>query len=156
MDNAPPKVLRDKKLFSLEKTQQPPKSIIHVTSNSSGSLYRYLKNVQLKSGEIAFYPRVVERDPDNLNHWYWGYNYKVKEDGSWKSKSLSVPREKVYTVQCMIERDAPVDAIKAFIKVLRDKSDNFLKKEDCEAASPYSEKVLRDEPFFSLERSQCN
>ncbi|GAA6624243.1 hypothetical protein [Scytonema sp. NUACC26] len=152
VDDEPSAVLRDEKPFSLEKTQQPPKSIIHVTSSSSGSLYRYLKNVRLKSGKIASYPRVVERDPDNLNHWYWGYNYKVKEDGSWKSRSLSLPRGKVRMVQCMIERDAPVDEIRACLKVLRDGSDSFLEKEDSTAASPDSEKVLGDESVNFLEK----
>ncbi|KYC34884.1 hypothetical protein WA1_50115 [Scytonema hofmannii PCC 7110] len=156
VDDRPSAVLRDDKPFSLEKTQQPPKSIIHVTSSSSGSLYRYLKNVQLKSGKIASYPRVVERDPDNLNHWYWGYNYKVKEDGSWKSKSLSLPRDKVRMVRCMIERDAPVDEIRASLKVLRDESGSFLEKEDSTDASPDSKKVLRDDLSFSLEKPQAS
>jgi hypothetical protein len=156
------KVLEDEMSNSLEKTSKriAPSEItsnIQVASSSSGSLYCYLKNIKLKSGQIASYPRVEgERDPDNLNHWYWGYNYKVLEDGVWKSKSLSVPKEKVSMVLRMIENNAPVAAIKDFIKVLGDSSSNFLEKECDVAPSPCLEKVLEDKQSFSLERLQAS
>ncbi|WP_082209916.1 hypothetical protein [Fischerella sp. PCC 9605] len=164
-ENAPisrEKVLEDGMSNSLEKNSKrkarseiTPR--IQVASSSSGSLYRYLKNIKLKSGQIASYPCVEgERDPDNLNHWYWGYNYKVLEDGVWKSKSLSVPKEKVSMVRRMIENNAPVAAIKDFIKVLGDSSSNFLEKECHVAASPCLEKVLEDKQSFSLERPQAS
>ncbi len=150
------KVLEDDLPHSLEKNlkaEDKATSHIQVTSNSSGSLYRYLKNTKLKSGSIASYPRVEGvRDPDKLDHWYWGYNYKVLEDGVWKSKSKSVPRKKVAMVQRMIENNAPVSAIKAFIRVLEDDSPVSLEKV-LEDDSPVSlEKVLEDGSPFSLEK----
>jgi hypothetical protein len=144
--NSREKVLEDKAAFSLEKNLEPQSSqettpYIKVVSSSSGSLYRYLKNVKLKSGLTASYPRIDGvRDSDNLNHWYWGYNYKVAEQGGWKSKSLSVPRKKVSTVRLLIESNAPIVAIKDFIKVLED-SQSFS-----------SEKVLEEKTSHSLEK----
>ncbi len=120
------KVLEDETPFSLERTDEQQSlpsttSYIQVASSPSGSLYRYLKNVKLKSGLSASYPRVDGvRDLDNVNHWYWGYNYKVSEQGEWKSKSLSVPKKKVCTIRLLIESNAPIIAIKNFIKVLED------------------------------------
>jgi hypothetical protein len=122
------KVLEEKSLFSLEKIEQPlgtlkTPSITEVASSPSGSLYQYIKNIKLKSGQITSYPRTSgEREPDNLNHWYWGYNYKIKESNSWKTKSLSVPRRKVDIVRRMIESNTPCSEIKNFLKVLEDSS----------------------------------
>ena len=84
---------------------------------ASGCLHSYTKNIKLKSGIIATYPKVEgNRDPDNIYHWYWGYKYEVKINGDWKTRTLPVSRFRVITVRYMIFRDAPVDAIKALIK----------------------------------------
>ena len=133
--------LVDEVPFSLEKNlelTEAPETTYIVVSSSSGSLYRYLKNNKLKSGVVASYPRVQgARDPDNVNHWYWGYSYKVLRSGSWKSKSISVSRQKVHAVRQMIESNTPVAVIKDFIKVLADES------------KISREKVLADETRFS-------
>ncbi|BDA75830.1 hypothetical protein CAL7716_099960 (plasmid) [Calothrix sp. PCC 7716] len=98
------KVLEEKAVFSLEK------------KSASGSLYHYTKDKKLKSGLTASYPRVeVERDPNNFNHWYWGYSYEVFIGGEWKSRTLSVPKCKVAAVWLMIENNKPVEEIKKFI-----------------------------------------
>jgi len=84
---------------------------------ASGWLHSYTKNKKLKSGIIATYPKVEGyRDPDNIDHWYWGYKYEVKIDGDWKTKTLPVHRFRVKTVREMIFRGAAVDAIKALIE----------------------------------------
>ncbi|MDF5720958.1 MAG: hypothetical protein PUP91_10850 [Rhizonema sp. PD37] len=158
LTDSPAIVLEETQLHSLEKifeqkAPQETNSHIQVISSSSGSLYRYLKNVKLKSGEIASYPRVsAVRDPDNLKHWYWGYNYKVLEDGSWKTKSHSVQGVRVVGVRRMIENNAPIAAIRAFIKVLEDDLSNSLEKEIDEIESHSQEKVLEDGSSNSLER----
>jgi phage N-6-adenine-methyltransferase len=144
------KVLEEKQAFSLEKIEQPSRtletpSITEVVSSPSGSLYQYLKNIKLKSGQITSYPRTLgERDPSDLNHWYWGYNYKIKESSCWKTKSLSVPRRKVDIVRRMIESNAPSSEIRNFLKVLEDDS-NFSR-----------EKVLEEKQSFSLEKNQAS
>ena len=124
--NAWEKILLDEAQTSreiLEENQPNSLERILVASNSSGSLYRYLKNVKLKSGLIVSYPRIQGiRDSEILNHWYWGYNYKIQFGGMWKSKSLSVRREKVCAVKQMIKNDVPIESIKNFIKVLEDNS----------------------------------
>lgn len=149
-------VLEDGTTYSREKIEAEITSRIQVTSSPSGSLYRYLKHVLLKSGEIASYPRIQGgRDPDNLSHWYWGYNYKVLEDGSWKTKSLSLTRIRVAGVRHLIENNAPITAIKAFIKVLEDDNADSLEREFDEIESNYK-KVLEDGSSNSLERPQAS
>jgi hypothetical protein len=111
----------DETSFSLENPQQLELPYItvrqEVISTPSGCLYRYLKNIKLKSGVIASYPRIKSaRNPDNINHWYWGYSYKVLIQQSWKSKSLSVSRDKVDTVKQMIETNVAIEIIRDFIK----------------------------------------
>ncbi|RUT05056.1 hypothetical protein DSM106972_038770 [Dulcicalothrix desertica PCC 7102] len=142
-------VLVDKVGFSLEKNLEPSEAQetthIEVASSPSGSLYRYLKNNKLKSGIVASYPRVEgARDPDSLNHWYWGYNYKILVGGSWKSKSLSVSRQKVHAVRQMIDTSTPVAVIRDFIKVLKD---------DPEISR---ETVLVEKTPFSLEKKSAS
>lgn len=142
-------LLVDEVPFSLEKNLEPSEapetSHIEVVSSPSGSLYRYLKNNKLKSGIVASYPRVEgARDTDNLNHWYWGYNYKVFVGGSWKSKSMSVSRPKVHAVRQMIESSTSVSVIRDFIKVLKD---------DLEISR---ERVLEEKAPFSLEKKSAS
>jgi DNA N-6-adenine-methyltransferase (Dam) len=142
------KVLVDEAPFSLEKNLEPLEALetLHiVVSSSSGSLYRYLKNNKLKSGIVASYPRVEgARDPDNLNHWYWGYNYKILVGGSWKSKSVSVSRQKVHAVRQMIESSTSVATIKDFIRVL------------AENPEISRERVLEEKAPFSLEKKSAS
>jgi len=66
---------------------------------------------------VASYPRVEgHRDPDNINHWYWGYSYEELVNGVWKNRTLPVPKFRVLTVRDMIAQNSPVAAIKALIK----------------------------------------
>ncbi|MBR8832535.1 MAG: hypothetical protein DSM106950_00445 [Stigonema ocellatum SAG 48.90 = DSM 106950] len=142
--------------ISREKIEAETTSRIQVTKSASGSLYRYLKNVLLKSGEIASYPRIQgDRDPENLKHWYWGYNYKIFEDGNWKTKSLSLTRNRVSGVRYMIEKNAPITAIRAFIKVLEDDNAGSLEREFDETEGNHR-KVLEDSSSNSLERPKAS
>lgn len=85
--------------------------------HQSGCLYPYFSNRKLKDGRIASYPRVEgQRDPDNIEHWYWAYCYEENVDGDWKNRSLPVPKFRVRTIREMIERNAPLEAIKAMVK----------------------------------------
>ncbi len=84
---------------------------------ASGCLHPYTKNKKLKSGITATFPRVEgKRNPDNIDHWYWGYSYKEFVDGEWKGKTLPVPKFRVATVRFMISDGMSVAAIKALIK----------------------------------------
>ncbi|AFZ15487.1 hypothetical protein Cri9333_4708 (plasmid) [Crinalium epipsammum PCC 9333] len=84
---------------------------------ASGRLYPYTKNKKLKNGITATYPKVEgKRNPENIDHWYWGYSYKEFVDGDWKRRTLPVPKFRVRTVREMIDAGMSVDAIKALIK----------------------------------------
>jgi hypothetical protein len=84
---------------------------------ASGRLYPYTKNKKLKNGITANFPHVEgKRNPENIDHWYWGYSYKEFVDGEWKRRSLPVPKFRVATVRSMIADGMSVAAIKALIK----------------------------------------
>ena len=113
------------KLNVLEPESEPSSRTLNQTKRrgaggkevASGSLYSYTKNKKLKNGIIATFPRVEgHRDPDNIDHWYWGYKYYAFLDGEWKSRTLPVPKFRVTTVRFMIEEGMSVAAIKALIK----------------------------------------
>lgn len=68
--------------------QQQPKP-----SKQKGCLYKYPENKKLKDGTIVSYPRVIGyRDPENPNHWRWGFNWEEKIDGEWKERWLCASR----------------------------------------------------------------
>ncbi|MBD2778638.1 hypothetical protein [Iningainema tapete] len=116
-----PKFLEENPNVFLEETptefleEKSPK--ISSKKNPSGCLYRYLEHKTLKSGIVATYPRVEGiRNPNNLNHWRWGYNWEEKINGVWKNRSIAVPRRLVSLVKSMISEGKPTSEIRAFIK----------------------------------------
>ena len=90
----------------------------------SGCLYKYLENKKLKDGTIASYPRVIgRRDPDNVKHWRWGFNWEEKIDGEWKNRSIGVPSGAVSMVIGMQNNNCSVNEIISFIRKSKTKSD---------------------------------
>lgn len=83
-----------------------------------GCLYKYLENKKLKDGRIVSYPRVDgERDPDNQNHWRWGFCWEEKIDGEWRNRSLGcVPLRILSMVKAMQKMDTPLAEIIRFIR----------------------------------------
>jgi hypothetical protein len=79
----------------------------------SGSLNKYTSN---KQG--ITYPRIDgNRDPDNLNHWYWQFTYKEPSTrGKLRSRAISVPRKHVATVRSMVAAAASVAAVLSFLQ----------------------------------------
>lgn len=94
-----------------------------------GCLYKYLENKKLKDGTIASYPRVIgKRDPDNVKHWRWGFNWEEKIDGEWKNRSIGVPIGAVSMVIGMQNNNCSVNEIISFIKRSKVKDDKKDKK----------------------------
>jgi DNA (cytosine-5)-methyltransferase 1 len=83
-----------------------------------GCLYPYLETKKLHNGTTAFYPRVIgERNPNNPHHWRWGYNWKEKHNGIWKSRSIgSIPCGAIPMIQQLQCQGASRNEIVAFIK----------------------------------------
>lgn len=108
---------------SLIEKLQPPFNNKHVTQrkNPSGWLEHYTKTKKLKSGVIATYPRVEgERDPEDLEHWYWAYRWEekrdnAKSDNGYVTRAVSLPRNKVEAVQLAITLGWSVAKILKFI-----------------------------------------
>ncbi|WP_242056695.1 hypothetical protein [Nostoc sp. FACHB-152] len=85
---------------------------------SQGCLYQYTETKKLQDGSTALYPRVIgERDPNNLKHWRWGYNWEEKVHGIWKGRSIgSIPCSAVPLILQMQRSGSTRDDIIAFIK----------------------------------------
>lgn len=70
----------------------------------------------------ATYPRVEgERDPENLEHWYWAYRWEekrdnAKSDNGYVTRAVSLPRKKVQAVQLVITLGWSMEKILQFIK----------------------------------------
>ncbi|MGK7947210.1 MAG: hypothetical protein AB4058_22365 [Microcystaceae cyanobacterium] len=80
----------------------------------SGTLYRFIQNKTNKNGEVKTYPKVKDgspRDPNNPDHWFWGYCWDAKVNGRWKTKKRSVKRERLEDVKRAIAKNVPVDEI---------------------------------------------
>ncbi|MBD2249383.1 DNA cytosine methyltransferase [Nostoc sp. FACHB-888] len=90
---------------------------------SVGCLYPYLETKKLLDGSNAFYPRVIgERDPNDPFCWRWGFNWKEKINGAWKSKSIgSIPPGAVHMIRLMQQQGATREDIIAFIKKAKSK-----------------------------------
>lgn len=87
-------------------------------TKAKGCLYKYLENKKRKNGDIVTYPRVDgDRDPDNQNHWRWGFNWEEKVDQEWKNKSIGcVPVRILGMVKAMQKLDTPLFKIIDFIR----------------------------------------
>jgi hypothetical protein len=92
-------------------------------SKQKGCLYKYIENKKLKDGSIVSYPRVIgHRQPDNPNHWRWGFNWEIKVDGEWKGRSInSIPVGVIPMIQEMQKEGVPLEEIIGFIKRAKSK-----------------------------------
>jgi hypothetical protein len=90
--------------------------------NPSGHLSPVIQRKKDKSGQIVEYPKVdSERVPIDLaweypHQFFWLYNWSVKENGCWKNKSKSVPRNRIWTVRSAIATNKPVSEILSLIE----------------------------------------
>ncbi|PHJ65052.1 DNA methyltransferase [Nostoc linckia z7] len=86
-------------------------------SQQAGCLYQYLESKKLKDGSTIEYPKVVgERDPNNPQHWRWGFNWKEKQAGKWKGKSIgSIPHSAIAQIRTMQEQGAKREEIVSFV-----------------------------------------
>lgn len=91
---------------------------------SQGTLYQYLENKKLHDGSTVHYPYVIgERDHQNPFHWRWGFNWKEKCDGVWKSRSIgSISPTAVSMIRAMQQQGVTREDIIAFIKQTKTKS----------------------------------
>ena len=91
--------------------------------NPSGHLSPIIQRKKDKSGQIVEYPKVdSERVPIDLaweypHQFFWLYNWSVKENGCWKNKSKSVPRNRIWTVRSAIATNKPVEEILKLIEL---------------------------------------
>ncbi|WP_225226018.1 DNA cytosine methyltransferase [Komarekiella delphini-convector] len=120
--------------------------------DSVGCLYPYLETKKLHDGSNAFYPRVIgERDPNNLFHWRWGFNWKEKHNGVWKGRSIgSIPCAAVTMIRSLQQQGATKEDIIAFIKKAKVKSPVF-KSDICNNQNtPVSKPVLADDALIAV------
>lgn len=103
-----------------EKRAPLPKS---PKKNPSGYLGPVLQRKRSKDGRVTEYPKVEgERVPIALaweypHQFLWIYNYSVKtEEGHWKTKSKSVPRDRIWSVRSAIASNQPVEQILKLIE----------------------------------------
>jgi hypothetical protein len=88
---------------------------ISTHSLRQGSLAPFLETKKLKSG-IATYPKVEGiRDPDNYQHWRWGFYYEIKIGGIWRNRSKSVTAAKAPIIKQMLHEGASCDRILEFL-----------------------------------------
>ncbi|MBD2472184.1 DNA cytosine methyltransferase [Nostoc sp. FACHB-145] len=94
------------------------KGLKGLENESVGCLYPYLETKKLQDGSTALYPRVIgERDPNDLKHWRWGFNWKEKIKGIWKGRSIgSIPYAAVPLIRALQREGSTRDDIIAFIK----------------------------------------
>lgn len=102
-------------------------------SESVGCLYQYVESKKLHDGSIATYPRVIgERDPNNPNHWRWGFNWKEKCKGAWKGRSIgSIPQDAIAQIQKMQHQGVKREEIVCFITEVKAKG----KRQTCSQRS---------------------
>jgi hypothetical protein len=90
-------------------------SRVHVRGNS-GSLCQFVQVKKNKIGELIEYPKVEgERDPRNIDHYFWCYSFKEKIQDKFMTRSKSVPRSKVPTVRDLIAKSTPTAEILVFL-----------------------------------------
>nr|WP_242034253.1 hypothetical protein [Richelia sinica] len=109
--------------FLEEKREAMPSIQQPKPSKQKGCLYKYIENKKLKDGSIVSYPRVIgHREPENPNHWRWGFNWEEKIDGEWKGRSInSIPVGAIPLIKSMQKEGVPLKEIIGFIKRAKSK-----------------------------------
>lgn len=120
-----------------------------LTKQPKGCLYKYLERKKLKDGSVIEYPRVDgERNPENLSHWRWGFNWELKIDGKWKGCSVgSIPFTIVSQIQLMQNQGASLEEIIEFIKLV--KSKKFVGSDAKSRSSPNLDQELGNQHLLS-------
>lgn len=90
-----------------------------INSKQSGYLYRYAAKRRNKAGELIEYP-IIEgvRNESIDEHWFWGYQYGVKDPvtGKWRKRSRSVKLEKLPAIRAAIALGAQLNSILALLE----------------------------------------
>jgi hypothetical protein len=109
-------------VFLGEIQDEPPADQKSPKKNPSGHIGPVIQRKKDKSGWIVEYPKMEgERVPIDLawdypHQFIWIYNWSVKEDGSWKNRSKSVPRNRIWSVRSAIATNKPVEEILKLIE----------------------------------------
>jgi hypothetical protein len=84
----------------------------------SGSLCQFTQMKTAKNGSMSEYPAIKgERDPLNIDHWYWHYTYKQKNlQDKFVTRTQTVPRSKVPTVSDLIAQNTSVTGILEYLR----------------------------------------
>ncbi len=106
----PPGYIEAPQLFLMPK-------FLEKASEQAGCLYQYLESKKLKDGSTIEYPKVLgERDPNNPEHWRWGFNWKEKRGGKWKGRSIgSIPHSAIAKIRTMQQQGAKREEVVSFI-----------------------------------------
>jgi hypothetical protein len=84
---------------------------------NSGSLCQFIQIKIALDGSPREYPKIdVERDPHNVDHYFWSYSFKHKIGNKFVTRSKSVPRPKVQAVADLISKGASVAKILRFLE----------------------------------------
>jgi hypothetical protein len=84
----------------------------------SGSLCQRTKKKKLKNGCTKEYPVVCgERDRHIIDHWFWHFCYKQKDDlGKYRTHTVSVRPEQVEAVKILIGGNVDLETVLAYLK----------------------------------------
>jgi hypothetical protein len=84
----------------------------------SGSLCQFTQLKAAKDGSMSEYPAIEgERDPDNIDHWYWHFTHKEKNpQGKFVTCTKTVPRRKVSTVCDLIAQNTSIAGILEYLE----------------------------------------
>jgi hypothetical protein len=84
----------------------------------SGSLCQFTQLKAAKDGSMSEYPAIEgERDPDNIDHWYWHFTHKEKNpQGKFVTCTKTVPRRKVPTVRDLIAQNTSIAGILEYLE----------------------------------------
>jgi hypothetical protein len=90
----------------------------------SGSLCQFTQLKTAKDGSMSEYPSITsgrqanegERDPENIDHWYWHFTYKEKNlQGKFVTRTKTVPRRKVSTIHDLIAQNTSIAGILEYL-----------------------------------------
>ena len=87
----------------------------------SGSLCQFTQLKAAKDGCMNEYPAIEgERDPANIEHWYWHFTYKEQNlQGKFVTRTKTVPRRKVSTVHNLIVQNTSIVGILEYLQSSR-------------------------------------